>query len=385
MTRRRQALFVLLPLLILLAGAELALRILGYRYDTITGRERWRWTDTADKVARPIDQDEAFWWKRFYANPIYERDPVLFWRLKPFAKSDLNTESRDAQTINGLGFRDDKFEKRKAPGELRVIALGDSCTFGDGVANWETFANVLEDLLRRADPARPVQVINAGVPGYTSYQIRAYLTRELLAYKPDLVLIYVGLNDHIPAVDRLTDAERGRVDVFTFTAQRFLDYSRVYQFLKSRVKKNLGAARREPPPAPLDKSALTEQEGHVFRVPGKPYMENLIAIRQLGEKHGFQTIVMTLPHQFTDESERNPLIRRAAADGGMPLLDLFKVMKVHQARGENLYGADGGHPNALGHRRIAEALYGKMAEMGLAPADMPQLPPLETAPADQGD
>lgn len=385
MTRGRKALFLFLPALALLVGAELIMRILGYRYDTITGQERWRWTDSADKVAQPIDQDEAFWWKRFYANPIYERDPVLFWRLKPFAKSDLNTESRDAQTINGQGFRDDKFEKRKAAGELRIIALGDSCTFGDGVANWETYANVLEDLLRRAAPARPAQVINAGVPGYTSYQIRAYLTRELLDYQPDLVLVYVGLNDHIPAVDRLTDAERGRVDAFTFTAQRFLDHFRIYQFLKSRVKKNLGAARREPPPAPLDKAALEEQEGHVFRVPGKQYMDNLIAIKKLGDAQGFQTIVMTLPHQFTDESEINPLVRKAASEGGIPLLDLFKTMRRHQAQGESLYGADGGHPNALGHRRIAEALYGKLVELGMAPPEMPQLPPLETAPAGQGN
>ena len=41
-----------------------------------------------------------------------------------------------------------------------------------------------------------IQVINASVPGYTTYQERLFLERDLLQLKPDLVLLQYCVNDN---------------------------------------------------------------------------------------------------------------------------------------------------------------------------------------------
>lgn len=345
MTRRRRIVFAVLPLLGLLLLTEVGLRVSGYRYDSYF--------------------QKAFWWTRLSAQPIYQRDPALFWRLRPYANSDLNPESRDTQLINSLGFRDDEFSRRKPAGVFRAITMGDSCTFGDGVANWETYANVLEELLAARNAAQPVEVINAGVPGYTSYQARTYLENELLDFDPNLVIVYVGFNDNVPATNGVTDAQRGAVDRSFFAFQETLGRLRTYQLLKFGM---LGVKRRLLPNVHPEAKNVQGVEHHIFRVPEEDFVANLVAIKKLGEQRGFATIVVTLPHAMPYEPERNPQIRKAAAAAGLELVDLYPLMKVHQNDGEQLYGPDGGHPNALGQRRIAEALLAKMIELGLAPA-----------------
>ena len=72
------------------------------------------------------------------------------------------------------------------------IAIGDSNTFGwtvDDGANWPA---QLEGRLRAVRPG--VEVVNAGVWGYTLYQGRRRF-EEMLAFHPDMVIISFGAND----------------------------------------------------------------------------------------------------------------------------------------------------------------------------------------------
>ncbi len=351
MSRKRKILFAAALLMALWLVVEIVLRVFGFNYDSFFA--------------------QAFWWKRFAANPIYERDPARFWRLRPYANSDLNPESRDTQLINSMGFRDDEFPVAKAPGELRVITMGDSCTFGDGVANWETYSNVLEEMLGKALPGRRVQVIDAGVPGYTSYQVRTYLERELLKYQPDLVVVYVGFNDNVPAPNGTTDAQRGMVGTSVWSVQRVLGSLRSYQLLKYLILRLKGRMFTGHDPQENNPEGPEHQ---IFRVPFADYIANFLAIQQLGRQHGFKLLLVTLPHKFAYEPERNKYIRQAAAQGSIPLLDLFAFMKTYEALGEDLYTEDGGHPNVLGHQRVAQAIFGKMVELGFVPASPPAAP-----------
>ena len=54
----------------------------------------------------------------------------------------------------------------RAPGR-RVLCLGDSYIFGDFVDDDEAFPAALQVALERRVPHRPLEVINAGVNGYT--------------------------------------------------------------------------------------------------------------------------------------------------------------------------------------------------------------------------
>lgn len=102
-------------------------------------------------------------------------------------------------TINSRGLRSDReFEYTKPPGVLRIVSLGDSFTAGYEVAADETFSSVLEEELRAA--GLEVEVLNAGVSGYSNAEALLYLERELLKYEPDIVLLSFFANDLVDNV-----------------------------------------------------------------------------------------------------------------------------------------------------------------------------------------
>lgn len=346
---RKRWLFSILTLLIFFGLFETGLWVANYRYEPF--------------------MESPTWWVRFEGQPIYKSDPFLFWRLLPLANTDLDPSNPATHRINSMGFRSNEFEKVKAPGEFRVVTMGDSCTFGDGVANWDTYSIKLEDSLRKVLPGKKVSVINSGVPGYTSYQCKTYLERELLKLKPDVVTIYVGFNDNVPATGSIPDANRAPTNLKLYTTYNILRKSRVVQLLDSFVTRYI---------RPIKQPVISSDEGHnTFRVPLADYEKNFCAIKELGDKHGFKVIVMTLPHVPFYESERNPWIRKAAKECSIPMMDLWYSMKALQISGENLFEPDGGHPNTLGHQRIAQFLHLKIAALGLAPMPDPpyDLPP----------
>lgn len=94
-------------------------------------------------------------------------------------------------TYNERGLRDRPILP-KAEGEYRILALGDSVTFGSGVPQHEIFTSRLEQILP-GRLQRPVRVINSGVGGYNTVQEVTYFKRDGMTLQPDLVLLtYVG-------------------------------------------------------------------------------------------------------------------------------------------------------------------------------------------------
>lgn len=99
---------------------------------------------------------------------------------------------------NSQGFRDRERTLARAPHAMRIVALGDSFTWGSGVNYDETFVSLVERGLQAV--AARAEVINLGLVGYQPEEYLSLLTKHGLAYQPDLVLInfYIG-NDLMPA------------------------------------------------------------------------------------------------------------------------------------------------------------------------------------------
>ena len=96
--------------------------------------------------------------------------------------------------INRQGMRDDRdFGYEKPPGVKRIVSLGDSFTIGYEVDVDQTFSSVLEKQL--GDAGYDVQVLNAGVSGFSTAEEALYLERELLKYDPDVVVLSYFVND----------------------------------------------------------------------------------------------------------------------------------------------------------------------------------------------
>ena len=132
-----------------------------------------------------------------YGNPLWEYDSNRHYRHIPGARFEWGEQYGGKPIrINRHGHHDDDFPRRKPSGELRIFVVGDSVVMGHGVTEDEAFPNRLEDLLREGDGATPVQVVNAGVQGYATYQY-VDVVRGSEDFEPDGLLIGFCMNDVI--------------------------------------------------------------------------------------------------------------------------------------------------------------------------------------------
>jgi len=85
--------------------------------------------------------------------------------------------------------------------EKTIIALGNSLTAGYGVKEKEAYPARLERKLHEA--GHRWRVINAGISGETSGETLSRLNR-VLEFKPDIVILEIGVNDGFQGSDPMT-------------------------------------------------------------------------------------------------------------------------------------------------------------------------------------
>ncbi len=117
-------------------------------------------------------------------------DPLLGWHHRPgqqglFVRAGDRVEVR----INDRGLRDHDYAYQRSAGKQRILVLGDSFAWGYGVAQDEIFTERIEATLD------DVEVINAGVSGYSTDQELLWLKHEGVKYRPDLVILLLVGND----------------------------------------------------------------------------------------------------------------------------------------------------------------------------------------------
>jgi lysophospholipase L1-like esterase len=96
---------------------------------------------------------------------------------------------------NRYGFRERDFETPKPAEVFRIMVLGDSFTWGEGLAVEERYTNIAEGLLNNASLGIHFEVLNFGVRGASTEQERRLLRNYLKVVQPDLIVVGFGLND----------------------------------------------------------------------------------------------------------------------------------------------------------------------------------------------
>jgi acyl-CoA thioesterase I len=86
--------------------------------------------------------------------------------------------------------------------DLRVVAVGSSSTEGTGAsAPARTYPAQLDAILEQRFPVAKIEVINKGIGGETAAGTLARLDRDVLSFRPDLVIWQLGTNDALRNVD----------------------------------------------------------------------------------------------------------------------------------------------------------------------------------------
>jgi len=122
--------------------------------------------------------------------------PYVNYGLKPnWTRTDPKHPEAPVKTSNSLGFRGREVEQPKPAGRYRIACLGGSTTYDDGVGDDDTYPVKLEQFLRAARPDLDIEVVNCGVPSYTSAESLANLAFRVLDLQPDAIVLYEGIND----------------------------------------------------------------------------------------------------------------------------------------------------------------------------------------------
>ncbi len=109
---------------------------------------------------------------------------------------------------NRLGYRGPEVAIPKPPGVFRIAALGGSTTYGIATPWEDAYPAQLQNMLRDDYGYTNVEVVNAGLSGYNSWDILANFEFRVSELEPDLIIFYEAIND-IPSRAVAPDCYRG--------------------------------------------------------------------------------------------------------------------------------------------------------------------------------
>ncbi len=122
--------------------------------------------------------------------PMQEYDPYL--TISGIPNYTNNSYETGRFRSNSLGFRSPEIQDKKS---FRVIVLGGSVVWGTGASSNETtFPARIKEILKNKYKHN-IEVINAGMGAYFSFQELTLLIHKLIYLEPDLVIFFNGYND----------------------------------------------------------------------------------------------------------------------------------------------------------------------------------------------
>lgn len=289
-------------------------------------------------------------------------DPDVGYRLNP-AREEINRRS----------VRHAEIAVPKKKSVFWIILLGDSIP-----AARNGFPDALRESLARVGD---IELINAAVPGYTSFQEVEFFKRYLKDTEPDLILWTYCLNDNhrfLHVFDRnagMLWTDEARQSVQTNST---LDSVIGNSHLLTSLRLGLANWRRNG----RDAQAKYPWETAIdFNVAWKDYSwvdyeQNLRELKTILDEQSARLVIVIFPYEAQLRLTGAPDVeyvlkpqrkmRALCEKYGVPCLDPFPVFAARNARGERLF-EDGIHLNKAGHDLTAKEIFRFLGQEELIP------------------
>ena len=349
MKRARTALIVVLVNVALLLAAELLAR----------------WTHLPDRLT-------GFPRRTIQATD----DPDLPYHLRP----NVETHARGMNVrINEHGLRGPSTPLEPPPGVHRVLVLGGSTVFGEGLEEEEALPARLEALLNEGAAGERFEVLNAGVEGYNTTAELAFLRQRGLRLGPRTVVLAFSLDDFqdspVMGPDGiLTRTVGARVPTCSLANSSAL-YLSAYWLVRTGFRNpwhDLSAQRPTLGPdfAGVDR-ALARQRKQNFRLKPKGQWEAMVAALHSfaaeAAANDLRLLVAILPDGDqvgvpSPDLVPQRVVLEICAEAGLECLDLQPALD--EAAGREQVYFDGAHPNAAGQRVVAQAIAARLRPAG---------------------
>ena len=271
-----------------------------------------------------------------YANELKQSnpDPALgFDHVKSKSALLQNTEIR----VNEWGLRGPPVEPMP-PGGRRILFLGGSITLGWGVREDQTVEARLERMLR--DHGEQTQVLNGGVGNYNTERYVSRFFKELSGLNPTDIVVQYFLRD-------AEDLDPGGGNLLLrhseFAVTLWIAYHRLFDKSGEHVLENHYRQVYDP-----------NRRGFVIM------REKLKELADYANAHGIRIYLAMTPdvHNLIDYKFGyiHDIMREIAVKDGYTYIDLLPAMRGRPP--QELFAMPGDpHPNALGHRLMAETTF----------------------------
>jgi len=262
-----------------------------------------------------------------YPDGLYLPSATRQYRMRPafrgvFRYPEFTTPVR----INGQGLRAERDYGPPEAGRRRILAVGDSFTMGYSVVEERTWVRLL---------GPPWEVLNAGVPGYSTWQELAWLEEEGWAFRPEIVLLGFFLGNDI------TDNVRPELPVELRDGRLIAAGVRTAWLPLARHSDlyHLAWRARRGRPAGEDRAETGWQAtaGLIDRLAHRC------------RERGVRLIVVIIPDR--GEEGRNRRMAALCVRAGVEAVDLTPAL-----RGPGLYFPQDGHWTELGNARAAQVV-----------------------------
>ena len=216
----------------------------------------------------------------------------------------------------------------------RIVCFGDSVTFGWNIRYDFSYPYLLESNLASIYPE--IKVINCGVGGNTVTDASARIKKDVLSYKPHLVIINFGLNDG------MLKKQAGKIH----QAEGSLYYKKDSSYFLPQV--NI--------------SDFEEIYRHIINL----LKDNNISILVLGISSVTDNFPAGQEVDFQKKQKDiylvyNERIRKIAADNALYFLNLWEIFNS-QGMQDKYIQPDGIHPNEAGQKLISESVFKYITE-----------------------
>ena len=318
----KKIVYSLIPLFVVFFSAEIGLRVSGW-----------------PKVTKSFEHNDPYW----IVDPNLKEKPVSH---KEEGKSFL-------VSTNSHGLRT-SFEAENISDDFKIMTLGCSTTYGWGVTNAEAYPARLQHYIDEAN-LQKVKVINAGQPGYTSFQGLWLWEEKLKLYEPDVVLIGYVVQDARKAA--YSDKSQAILQGDNrFLKDNFFYRSKVYLALRSFI----GSIQVEA------KERGEGDEGGIYRVPPQDYVENLRELVEKIQDMGATPVLFGYPLERSGyTSEHRKILRAASEELNIPHFDPQPDMEEASRKKRLYFSNDRGHANASGNDVIAKWVFSFLQEKNL--------------------
>jgi len=292
---------------------------------------------------------------------------LLEFGVRVFSKLSAPVAWRDRPTQwyvpeSTVDNRDFYYPPEKAQGTFRVIVIGDSFTYGGKGQFDDAFPKRLERMLNLNEHQRKVEVLNWGVPGYSTAQEHALVRKALDKYHPDLIILEVTLNDPELKPYSATHLHGKKVIKENFIFRHW----KTYQLVATRISATL-----------LDKEYIQYYKDLFWQPATWTHFSSAVRhiIHDTQSEH-IPVIAVLFPlfsHPLTDKYPyadiEEKVVHEFQADS-FPILDLFPYYKnIPPERLQAIPGKDS-HPNEIAHRIAADAIYARLVQDKILPDDV---------------